>query len=52
MFFGRHVGGSKNITWPFHTKKIQNVTVLDLYVTVVCLDSDKSKHSMIEVMSK
>ena len=36
----------------FIQKKIQNVIVLDLCVTVVCLDSDKSKHSMIEVMSK
>ena len=34
------------------TVKIQNVTALDLCVTVVCLDSDKSKHSMIEVISK
>ena len=36
----------------FIQKKIQNVTALDLCVTVVCLDSDKSKRSMIEVISK
>jgi len=53
IFFGRHVGGSKNRTRQFHPKKkIQNVTALDLCVTVVCLDSDKSKHSMVEVMLK
>ena len=24
VFFGRHVGGSKNRTWQFHPKKIEN----------------------------
>ena len=36
----------------FIQKKLKILTALDLFITVVCLNSDKSKHLMIEVISK